>query len=170
MTAPAPSAPAERVPAEGVPAESAAAEGVSAGGAPRRPLPAADARSEPFWAAAARHQLALARCGQCGRFTHPPDVTCPLCGSADPGFRFEPVSGRGRVRSWTVVRQSFLPGFEVPYLLVDVELADQAELRLIGRLLDGPDAAIRVDDEVTVVFEDVAAGVAVPAFRLAGNP
>ena len=32
------------------------------------------------------------------------------------------MSGRGVVRSWTVVRQSFLPGFDVPFVLVDVEL------------------------------------------------
>ncbi|ADP82439.1 Zn-ribbon domain-containing OB-fold protein [Pseudofrankia inefficax] len=134
----------------------------------RRPVPAPDSQSEPFWAAAARHQLTLARCARCGRFTHPPEAVCPLCGSTDPGFRFEPVSGRGQVRSWTVVRQSFLPGFEVPFLLVDVELADQADLRLIGRLLDGADVPLRIGDEVTVVFEDVADGVAIPAFQLAG--
>ena len=40
------------------------------------------------------------------------------------------------------MRQSFLPGFEadVPFVLVDVELDDAPDVRLIGRLLDGPDA------------------------------
>ncbi len=53
---------------------------------------------------------------------------------------FEPVSGRGFVRSWTVVRQSFLPGFEddLPFVLVDVELEEQPDLRMIGRLPTGP--------------------------------
>ena len=36
------------------------------------------------------------------------------------------------------MRQSFLQGFDVPFVLVDVELVEQADLRLIGRLLDGP--------------------------------
>ncbi|MBX6388498.1 MAG: OB-fold domain-containing protein [Frankia sp.] len=137
-------------------------------GSPRpRPVPVPDETSAPYWAAAARHELVIARCARCRMFTHPPDLTCPHCGSTDPGFTFEPVSGRGVVRSWTVVHQSFLPGFEVPFVLVDVELAEQPELRLIGRLLDGPGAGPRLGDPVTVAFEDVAADVAVPAFRLA---
>lgn len=72
------------------------------------------------------------------------------------------------MRSWTVVRQSALPGLadEVPFALVDVELDEQAGLRMIGRLLDGPNSPLRVGDRVRVAFEDVAAGVSVPAFTL----
>jgi uncharacterized protein len=144
--------------------------------APGRPLPVADELSAPFWDAAARHVLTVARCARCRTWTVPPGSTCPSCLSTDPGFAFEPVSGHGTVRSWTVMRQSFLPGFagEVPFLLVDVELAEQAGLRMIGRLLDGPDAPVRLGAPVTVAFEDVAKGVSVPAFVLgrggAGGP
>jgi uncharacterized OB-fold protein len=99
---------------------------------------------------------------------------CPHCFSAEPAFAFEQVSGRAAVRSWTVMRQSFLPGFgaDVPFVLVDVELAEQAGLRMIGRLLDGPwalagdGAPLRLGAEVRVAFEDVADGVSVPAFAL----
>ena len=133
-----------------------------------KPLPVPDERSAGYWDAAARHELALARCSRCSRLTHPPDVACPHCLSTDPAFAFAPVDGRGTVRSWTVVRDSFLPGFvaEVPFVLVDVELDVQRDLRLIGRLVDGPDAPLRVGDRVTTVFEDLADGVAVPAFAL----
>jgi uncharacterized OB-fold protein len=134
-----------------------------------RPTPVPDERSAPFWQAASEHVLSVARCGVCQMLTHPPDVVCPHCGSTDPQFIFTPVSGRGTVRSWTVVRRSFLPGFDVPYLLVDVELVEQADLRLIGRLLDGPDAAIQVGTAVRVAFEDLAPNVAVPAFCLEGS-
>ncbi|OSC22225.1 MULTISPECIES: Zn-ribbon domain-containing OB-fold protein [Mycobacterium avium complex (MAC)] len=137
-----------------------------------RPLPVPDESSAPFWSAAADHVLTVARCGRCGKFSMPPDVACPHCHATDPGFGFTPVSGRGVVRSWTVVRQAFLPGFDadLPFVLVDVELAEQAELRLIGRLLDGPkvlDAGLHVGHPVAVAFEDLAPGVAVPAFELA---
>jgi uncharacterized protein len=133
-----------------------------------RPLPVPDARSAPFWAAAAAHVLTVARCSRCGNLTLPPDAVCPQCGSTDPGFVFEPVSGRGAVRSWTVLRQSALPGFDadLPFVLVDVELVEQPELRLIGRLLDGPDAPLHTGDRVRVAFEDLQDGVAVPAFAL----
>jgi uncharacterized OB-fold protein len=133
-----------------------------------RPVPLPDTQSAPYWAAAAEHVLTVARCGACAAYTMPPDVICPHCGSLDPQFVFTPVTGRGTVRSWTVVRQSFLPGFDgdLPFVLVDVELAEQPDLRIIGRLLDGVDARVRLGDEVTVAFEDLAAGVAVPAFAL----
>ncbi len=64
------------------------------------------------------------------------------------------------------MRQSFLPGFDVPFVLVDVELSAQSDLRLIGRLVDGPDAPLRLGAPVRLVFEDVAPDVAVPAFAL----
>ncbi len=66
------------------------------------------------------------------------------------------------------MRSSFLPGLgeDVPFVLVDVELDVQQELRLIGRLLDGPDATIEPGSRVVLGFEDLAPGVAVPAFKL----
>ena len=133
-----------------------------------RPVPIPDEQSAPFWAAAAEHVLTAARCARCTAYSMPPDVVCPHCGSTDPQFEFTPVSGRGTVRSWTVVRQSFLPGFDddLPFVLVDVELVEQPELRVIGRLLDGVDAPLRLGDQVTVGFEDLAPGLAVPAFAL----
>jgi uncharacterized OB-fold protein len=96
----------------------------------------------------------------------PPDVVCIACGSTDPAYDFTPVSGRGVVRSWTVVRQAFLPGFDVPFVLVDVELSEQAGLRHIGRLLDGVEADLHIGAQVRVAFEDLADGIAVPAFEL----
>jgi uncharacterized protein len=134
----------------------------------QRPLPVPDETSAPYWAATARHILTVARCARCGTLTLPPDVVCTACGSTEPTYEFTPVSGRAIVRSWTVVRQAFLPGFDehLPFVLVDVELAEQAELRLIGRLLDGVEADLRVGAEVRVAFEDLTAEISVPAFEL----
>jgi uncharacterized OB-fold protein len=136
--------------------------------APARPVPAPDDASAAYWEAAAAHRLTMARCARCRAFTLPPDVVCPHCRSTDPAFAFEPVSGRGAVRAWTIVRQSFLPGFDddLPFVLVDVELDEQADLRVIGRLLDGADVPLQLGDRVTAAFEDLAPGVAVPAFVL----
>lgn len=132
-----------------------------------RPLPLPDELSAPYWAAAALGVLTVARCGQCGTLTMPPDVVCTACGSTDPGYSFTSVSGVGAVRSWTVVRQSFLPGFDVPFMLVDVELDEQSDLRLIGRLLDGVDAEVRIGARVRVAFENLTPEISVPAFELA---
>ena len=66
------------------------------------------------------------------------------------------------------MRQSFLPGFDEagPFVLVDVEISAHPEVRLIGRLLDGPEAPLRLGAAVQVAFEDLAPGLAVPAFAL----
>ena len=130
-------------------------------------LPVPDEMSAPYWAAAAEHVLKLPRCSNCAEFTLPPDITCPHCHTTEPNFAYEPVSGRGKVRTWTVVRHSFLKGFVLPFMLVDVELDDQPHVRMIGRLVDGPDTPIKLGDPVAVTFEDLAAGVSVPAFTKA---
>jgi uncharacterized OB-fold protein len=133
-----------------------------------RPLPVADARSAPYWAGAARHELVLPRCGACGQLAFPPDVVCPHCRSASPEFVFEPVAGGGTIRSWTVVHDSFLPGFadDLPFVLVDVALDAPGDLRMIGRLLDGPGVALHLGDRVSVAFEELGDAVCVPAFTL----
>ena len=133
-----------------------------------RPLPVPDVLSQGYWEATARHELAIAKCSRCGAFAHPPGAVCCACGSIDPQFEWVTVSGKGRIRSWTVVRQALLPGFadEIPYVTVDVELDEQSDLRIIGRLIDGLGAPLAPDARVTACFEDLAPGVAVPAFRL----
>jgi hypothetical protein len=64
------------------------------------------------------------------------------------------------------MRQSFLPGFDVPFVLVDVELDVQPELRLIGRLLSGETPGLTLGARVRLEFEDLRTDVAVPAFEL----
>jgi len=136
-----------------------------------KPVPVPDELSEGFWAAAARGRLAIQRCADCGRYTHPPTTVCSGCFTVPPHLAAEDVSGRGRIASWTVVRQAFLPGFrdDVPYVVVVVELDEQPGLKVLGRLVDGVDATFAIGDRVEVTFEEPAPGVAVPAFRLGGG-
>ena len=133
-----------------------------------RPIPAPDDASRPYWDAAAEHVFVVARCSRCSSFSIPPDVVCQHCHSTDPGFTFVPVSGNGAIRSWTVMHQSFLPGFDddLPFVLVDVELDEQSGLRTVARLIDGPGASLAIGDRVEIAFEDLAPGVSVPAFAL----
>ena len=101
-----------------------------------RPIPAADADSEPYLAALRRHQLLLQHCSACGRVRFPPMPACPWCGGAVA--EWQAVSGRGRVYSWVGVQRALTPDFEseVPYTIVTVDLAEGA--RAFGRL-EGPE-------------------------------
>lgn len=136
-----------------------------------RPLPIPDPSSEPFWRAAQQHQLVLAQCSQCGTVSHPPDPVCPHCHSSCPDYTYPAVASSGTIRSWTVMHQSFLPGFDddLPFVLVDVELDGLPQVRLIGRLLDGPGVVLRSGLPVRVAFEDLSAEISVPAFVLAAG-
>lgn len=134
-----------------------------------KPVPVPDALSQAFWAGAREHKLVIQRCGYCSRYAHPPVVVCQDCRNPQPRFAPAAVSGKGRILSWTIMRDSFIPSFkgDVPFAIGLVELAEQKGIRLIARLLDGPDAAYRLDAPVEVVFEDVAADTTLPQFRLA---
>ena len=137
----------------------------------QKPLPVPDELSQGFWDAAEHHQLAIQRCDHCGHYAHPPVRICRACHADEPRFSFAPVSGRGRLRSWTVARTAFLPAFEadLPWVAADVELEEQAQLRMVAPLVDGPDADLAIGRAVEVVFDDRPAGPPVPCFRLAGG-
>jgi uncharacterized OB-fold protein len=131
-----------------------------------KPIPVPDPASEGFWAAAASRVLAIQRCTHCGWYAYPPNVVCRNCLAPEPSFRYEPVSGRGRVTTWTVVHQAFLPGFgaDIPYVVAEVELAEQEGLRMIARLAGVRHGDLAVGMPVEVAFDDVADGIAVPRF------
>jgi uncharacterized OB-fold protein len=133
-----------------------------------KPIPEPDALSAPFWAGARQHRLMIQRCSHCGRLEHPPVGICQGCRNPASSFRFQMMSGKGRLISWTIMRDSFIPSFkrDVPFAIGLVELVEQTGVRLITRLIDGPDAAYRVGASLEVTFEDLTDAIALPQFRL----
>lgn len=143
-------------------------EGLSAPVIPK-PIPAPDQYSEGFWKAAAEHVLALQRCDSCDRFAQPPVLVCPACLSVEAAFTFVPVEGHGRLATWTVMRDAFLPGFraDIPWIIAEVELDHPAGVRLLARLRADAETPLSLGQAVETEFEDVAPGLALPVFRLA---
>jgi uncharacterized OB-fold protein len=135
----------------------------------QKPVPLPDELSAPYWEAAREHQLRIQRCEHCGHFNQPPELICPNCSALEPKFRFEPVSGRGKILSWVVVHSDIVPGFadDPPWVNVLVELDEQPGLLLHTRLIDGVGAPVAIGDRVEVVFEDVTPDVTLPQFKLA---
>ena len=133
-----------------------------------KPVPVPDERSEGYWEAAKQHALAVQRCQHCSHYSHPPVVVCPRCQNGEPSFKFQPVSGRGRLKTWTIMRDSFLPGFaeDLPFVIGVVELDEQVGIRMVARILDGPEAGLQLDAPVRVVYEDATPEVTLPQFEL----
>lgn len=123
-----------------------------------------DADTRPFWEFAARRELRFQRCAACGRFRHPPKPGCPHCGAAE--VEWAPVSGRGRVFSYTIIHHPTVPALAgaVPYDVVVVELDDAPGVRLISNLVDVPPDAVRIGMDVEVAWEEVGPAVVLPRF------
>src|SRR5579863_3135702 len=89
---------------------------------PPRQLPALERETAFYWQAGQDGVLKICRCQACGFYIHPPLPRCPKCtGEVQP----EAVSGRGRVASYTINYQQWLPGMAVPFVFAAVELAEQ---------------------------------------------
>jgi uncharacterized OB-fold protein len=68
------------------------------------------------------------------------------------------VSGTGTIASWIVNQRAFLPGFDIPYAVVNVRLDEQDDCKLIGSW-SAPLEALRGGLRVRAVFDDVTEGV-----------
>jgi uncharacterized OB-fold protein len=116
-----------------------------------KPLPKPSATSRPFWDAAKLHELKLQHCGACNAFIYYPRDRCPQCLSEKLEWR--PVSGRGKVYSYTVVRRASTRSFaDKPYVLAIVELDEGPRMTTnIETAAEG----VKVGMPVSVYFDDV---------------
>lgn len=116
-----------------------------------KPLPRPTATSRPFWDAAKRHELQLQQCGGCKAFIYYPRDRCPQCLSEQLTWR--PVSGKGKVYSYTTVRRASTRSFaDKPYVLAIVELDEG--VRLTTNVEASPES-VKIGMPVTVFFDDV---------------
>ena len=142
----------------------------------RRPPPelfkfAANAWTQPFWDATARHELVAARCAACGTFRLPPTPFCPCCQAQRIDWTV--LSGRGEVYSYTIVERAILPAMEghLPYVPAVITLEGAGGTRLVSNVVDVALDALRVGMPVQVVWDDLPAlGVARPRFAPVTGP
>ncbi len=128
-----------------------------------KPAPVPDAETQPYWDAAARHVLSLPHCQDCDRYVFPPRPICPRCLGAP--LEWVELSARGTLYSFAVMWESYMKGFDAPYLIAQVELDEQPGLRLTTNLIDCDPSGARIGMPVSVAFEDRSDGLAVPQFR-----
>jgi uncharacterized OB-fold protein len=132
----------------------------------RKPLPAVDDLSQPFWEAAKQHRLVIQRCQECSYFNHPPRPACDACQSQQ--LQFEPVSGRGTIYTFTVMHQPNIAGFEeqIPYVNILVELEEQPLLFMVSNLPGSEKDKVCIGGRVEAYYEDVDVDITLPQFRL----
>ena len=126
-----------------------------------RLLPASDGLNGAFYKFLAQGELRLQRCTSCRAWRHPPRNRCAQCGSAEVAW--EPVSGRGRVYSWTVTHRAVDPAFTPPYAILVVELEEGP--RLVGNLRGLEPSELALDLPVVTEIERATDDVGLLWFR-----
>ena len=119
--------------------------------APRRPVPSVDDVSRAFWTGGRDRELLITRCSACQRLFHPPSPICPHCAARDA--KPTAVSGRGHVDGFTVVRRAWIPGYDTPYVVARVRLAEQPDVVLVTNIVGCEPGDVCAGMEVEVTFE-----------------
>jgi len=132
-----------------------------------RPLPELTPATEWFWSSGADGTLRVQGCTECGTLVHPPVPICPTCRSR--AWEPTPVSGRGTVVGFTVNVHQWLPGLPPPYVIANVALEEDADVRLTTNIVGCDPSEVRIGQEVAVSFEHQG-DVWLPLFAPTGGP
>jgi acetyl-CoA acetyltransferase/uncharacterized OB-fold protein len=116
-----------------------------------RPLPLLMPWTEWFWTSGADGTLRIQGCDDCGQLVHPPTPVCPRCRSRASSPHA--VSGRATVVGFTVNHQQWLPGFDPPYVVANVGLAEDATVHLTTNIVGCDPDEVHIGQEVAVRFE-----------------
>jgi uncharacterized protein len=116
-----------------------------------RMLPSITDRNRHFWTGGSDGALHILRCQDCHFWIHPPQGSCPNCGSTNVAA--EPTSGLGTVFTFTVNRHPYNPAVPVPYVIAIVELDDQVGLRFTTNVVNVDPEEVEVGMAVQVAFE-----------------
>ena len=125
-----------------------------------RTLPPVTATAEPYWEGCREGELRLQRCTRCERFQFYPRIVCSHCGHDE--LQWEPVSGRGRVASFTVVRRGISPAYTAPYVVALIDLEEGP--RMMSEVVDCDPDSVAVGASVAVRFEPWGAEQELPVF------
>lgn len=130
-----------------------------------RPRPDPSEISRPYFEGAKQHKLMVQRNKRTGAYLFYSHYFDP----ADPDAELEWVeaSGKGKIYSFTIVRQHPHPFFteRLPYAYAIIELDEG--VRMISNVITDDVEALRCDMPVVVDFEDIDDEIAVSVFRLA---
>ncbi len=129
---------------------------------PGRPKPEPTPETQHFWEGTRRGELRLQRCDACAKVYFPPRPFCPACASRKVSVFA--ASGRATLHSY-VIHHRKVPGFEPPYAIAVVELAEGP--RMMTNIVDCPQTpeALVLDMPLEVAFTPLDEQITLPLFR-----
>ena len=114
-----------------------------------KPVPTANPDTVAFWEACNEEKFLIQECNSCGKYQFYPRALCKHCNATD--LKWHQVSGRGKVKTFTVVHHAPSPAFkdDLPYVLalIDLEEGVRTMMNVIG--CDVEDVYIGMNIELT---------------------
>jgi uncharacterized OB-fold protein len=128
-----------------------------------KPAPVTTPETEPFWEGCRRGELQLQSCRACKGVQFPPRRYCASCLSDD--LVWDRASGRGTVRSYTIVSLPSSPAFadELPYVIALVDL--QEGPTMLSGIRGCEVEAVHIGMSVEVEFEQRGERFRIPYFH-----
>lgn len=78
-------------------------------------------------------------------------------------YEWRPISGKGRIISWTVFHRTYLPAYPSPHLVVAVQLEEGP---IIVSNMDHDNVKdLKLDAQVTMIYKDHPDGYCIPSFE-----
>lgn len=120
-----------------------------------KPMPVMTEISKPFWQGLKEGEIRIQQCNQCDGWVFFPRRHCSHCMSHD--LVWKPVSGKGKLYSYTLTRIPTLPEFadEMPQALAVVEL--EQGVRINTTLVGLEEEQIKIGMELKPVLNQVDA-------------
>jgi len=119
----------------------------------QRTAPEISVLTREYWLSGADGKLRVCHCQDCGWYVHPPQPSCPKCYGLN--MKFDPVSGNGTVYTFTINRYQWFPNMPPPYVIAEVELAEQVGLNIVTNIVDIDPSQVKIGMPVSVRFDHV---------------
>ena len=128
----------------------------------KRPLPKPTPETQHYWDGAKVGELRLQSCTDCKHTYFPPRPFCPKCASRNVAVK--KASGKAKLFSY-VIHHRPAPGFDPPYAIAVVELAEGP--RLMTNIVGCPQTpeALKLDMDLEVTFEKQSDTISLPLFK-----
>jgi uncharacterized OB-fold protein len=130
-------------------------------------FPRPTALTADYWEGCRNQQLLIQRCVHCDHLQFYPRSICNSCAGQE--LDWLPVSGRGTIRSYTVVRHPVSKAYadEVPYVIALITLAEGPTM--MSALCNCDPEKIETGMAVEVVFEQWSEEITMPKFQTASE-
>ena len=128
-----------------------------------KPLPTPNAETLPYWQGCADGRLLIQKCTDCGHLQFYPRLICTECTSRT--LVWHEASGRGVVKTFTIIRRAVSAAFEadVPYVVALIALTEGPTM--MANIVACDVDAVAIGMDVAVTFEQRSESIAIPQFK-----